>query len=163
MELTDDYGVRWTTLRPYLAIDQDPGDSQILLGMTALIELRILIDCQTYQWQYKLDKTSIRIDTAQHFKRHTKGAIVYTLVEINHLLSSESLILTSQLPKCLRNYLDVFLASNAKKLASHCNIDLAIELQPGKEPLYRLIYSLSQTELAALRDFLEENLAKGFI
>ena len=40
---------------------------------------------------------------------------------------------------------------------------MAIELLPGKEPLYRLIYPLSQTELAALRDFLEENLAKGFI
>ena len=101
LELTDNYRVRRTTLHPYLAIDQDPGDSQILLEITALIELQILIDCQTYQQQYKLDKTSIRINTAQHFKRHTKGAIVYTLVEINHLLSSESLILASQLPKCL--------------------------------------------------------------
>ena len=43
----DDYGVRWTTLQPYLAIDQDPGDSQILLGITALKEQKILIDCYT--------------------------------------------------------------------------------------------------------------------
>jgi len=48
-------------------------------------------------------------------------------------------------------------------LAPHRNIDLAIDLQPGKEPPYGPIYPLSQTELAALRDFLEENLAKGFI
>ena len=48
-------------------------------------------------------------------------------------------------------------------MAPHRNIDLAIDLQPGKEPLYGPIYPLSQTELAALRDFLEENLAKGFI
>ena len=48
LELTDDYGVRWTTLRLYLAIDQDSGDSQILLEITALTELRILIDYQTY-------------------------------------------------------------------------------------------------------------------
>ena len=40
---------------------------------------------------------------------------------------------------------------------------MAIKLLLGKEPLYRLIYPLSQTKLAALRDFLEENLAKGFI
>ena len=40
---------------------------------------------------------------------------------------------------------------------------MAIKLLPGKEPLYGLIYPLSQTKLAALRDFLEENLAKGFI
>ena len=44
LELTDNYGVRRTTLRPYLAIDRDPTDSQILLGMTALTELKILID-----------------------------------------------------------------------------------------------------------------------
>jgi hypothetical protein len=40
---------------------------------------------------------------------------------------------------------------------------MAIDLQPGKEPLYGPIYPLSQTELAALREFLEEYLAKGFI
>src|ERR1700759_3847632 len=47
LELTDDYGVRRTTLRPYLAIDRDPRDSQILLGMTALTDLKILVDCDT--------------------------------------------------------------------------------------------------------------------
>ena len=49
LELTDDYGVRRTTLRPYLAIDQDPRDSQILLGITALKEQKILIDYYTNQ------------------------------------------------------------------------------------------------------------------
>jgi len=46
LELTDTYGIRKTTLRPYLAIDRDPGDSQLLLGMTALNELKVLIDCE---------------------------------------------------------------------------------------------------------------------
>jgi len=57
----------------------------------------------------------------------------------------------------------VFSADNAKKLAPYQDIDLAIELQSRKEPPYGPIYPLSQTELAALRDFLEENIAKGFI
>jgi len=162
LELTDDYGVRRTTLRPYLAIDRDPGDSQILLGMTALTELKIQIDCHTYQWQYKLDKASIRIDTYQRFQKHTKGARIYALMEVNHLIASKP-SLAGQLPDSLRNYLDVFSAANAEKLAPHRDIDLAIELHPGKEPPYGPIYPLSQTELAALREFLEENLAKGFI
>ncbi len=59
--------------------------------------------------------------------------------------------------------MDVYTANNAKKLAPHQGIDLAIDLLLGKEPLYGPIYPLSQTELAALREFLEENLAKGFI
>ena len=48
LELTDSYGVRRTTLRPYIAIDRDLGDSQVLLGMPALTELKILVDCEAY-------------------------------------------------------------------------------------------------------------------
>ena len=77
-------------MHPYLAIDQDSGDSQILLGITTLKELRILIDYYIDQWQYKLDKASIQIDTFQRFRKKTKGAIVYALMEVNHLISSES-------------------------------------------------------------------------
>ena len=77
--------------------------------------------------------------------------------------SPELAQLASSLPDSLKDYLDVFSASNTKRLAPHRDIDLAIELQPGKEPPYGPIYPLSQTKLAALRDFLEENLAKGFI
>ena len=79
------------------------------------------------------------------------------------MISSETLQQANKLPNSLYNFLDVFLASNTKKLVLYCDINLAIELQPRKEPLYGPIYPLSQTELAALRDFLEENLAKGFI
>jgi hypothetical protein len=36
--------------------------------------------------------------------------------------------IASQLPNSLRHHLDVFLASNAKKLAPYHDIDLAIKL-----------------------------------
>ena len=58
--------------------------------MLALSELKLLVDCETSQWQYKLDKASIRIDTAQRFKKRTKGAWIYTLVEVNYLISSKA-------------------------------------------------------------------------
>jgi hypothetical protein len=45
LELTDEYGVRRTTLRPYITVDRDQGDSQILLGITALTEQNIVINC----------------------------------------------------------------------------------------------------------------------
>ncbi len=127
--LTDSYGTSRTTLRPYIAIDRSPGDSQILLGMTALNELKILLDCENYQWQYKLDKTSIRLDSYQRFCKRARNANVYALIEINHLISSETTALINQLPDSLKDYLDVFLATNAKKLAPHRDIDLAIDLQ----------------------------------
>ena len=55
---------------------------------------------------------------------------MYILVEVNHLISSKAFGTsgTLQLPDSLCNFLDVFLVSNAKKLALHRDIDLAIEL-----------------------------------
>jgi len=130
--------------------------------MSALYELKILLDCENRQWQYKLDKTSIRVDGYRRFLSRAQKAKVYALVEVNHLIPSTS-SLPGELPESLQSYIDVFSTTNAKQLAPHRDIDLAIELQPGKEPPYGPIYPLSQTELAALREFLEENLEKGFI
>jgi hypothetical protein len=48
LELTDSYGVRRTTLRLYITINQDLEDSQILLGMPALNKLKILVDYKQY-------------------------------------------------------------------------------------------------------------------
>jgi hypothetical protein len=86
LELTDSYGVRRTTLRPYIAIDRDPEDSQILLRMPALNELKILVDCERYQWQYKLGKSNVRIDSYKRFQKRIQGASVYALIKVNHLL-----------------------------------------------------------------------------
>jgi hypothetical protein len=113
--------------------------------MTALKELKVFIDCENHQWQYKLDKSDIRLESYQRFQRRVGNtANVYTLVEINHLILSNISSLIDKLPDSLKkNYPDVFSDQNAKKLAPHCDIDLAIELQPGKESPYRPIYPLS--------------------
>jgi hypothetical protein len=76
---------------------------------------------------------------------------------------TKAIPLIDKLPTCLKPYLDVFSIDNTKKLAPYRDVDLAINLRLGKEPPYSLLYPLSQTELAALREFLEEYLAKGFI
>ena len=111
LELTDAYGIRRTTLRPYLAIDRDPNDSQVLLGMTALNELKVFIDCENSQWQYKLEKSDIRLESYQRFRKRAKNAIVYALVDINHLIPSNISSLINKLLDSLRkNYPDVFLA-----------------------------------------------------
>jgi hypothetical protein len=144
LELTDSYGVRRTTLRPYIAIDRDPEDSQILLGMPALNELKILVDCEKHQWQYKLGKADVRINSYKRFQKRIKGANVYALIEVNHLLRSlTNLSQKGKLPTCLDDYLDIFSTVNAGKLAPHRNVDLAIDLKLGKEPPYGPIYPLS--------------------
>ena len=49
LELTDVYRTRRTSLQPYLAVDRGQGDSQILLGIPALTELKVLVDCKSQQ------------------------------------------------------------------------------------------------------------------
>src|SRR6266487_1760893 len=130
--------------------------------MMALNELKVFIDCENSQWQYKLEKSDIQLESYKQFRK--RKAQVYALVDINHLIPSGISSLIDKLPENLKkNYPDVFSDQNAKKLAPHQDIDLAIELQPGKEPPYSPIYPLSPRELAALKEFLEENLEKGFI
>ena len=60
-------------------------------------------------------------------------------------------------------YADVFSKSRANELAQHRPYDLKIELEEGAEPPVGRMYSLSDRELQALRQFLDENLAAGFI
>jgi hypothetical protein len=48
-------------------------------------------------------------------------------------------------------------------LPKHQPWDHEIELQPGKQPTFGPIYQLSEKELGVLRDYLKENLKKGFI
>jgi len=67
-------------------------------------------------------------------------------------------------PTTLREFLDVFSVRNAETLALHRpGVDLAIELQEGKQPPYGPLYPFSPAELEVLRQWLEEQLQKGFI
>jgi hypothetical protein len=57
----------------------------------------------------------------------------------------------------------MFSRSKAFTLAPHRDYDLKIDLEEGTSPPLGTIYSLSPIELEALRAFLDEHLASGFI
>ena len=67
------------------------------------------------------------------------------------------------LPKEYYNFLDVFSKAEANKLPPYREIDYKIELEPGKAPLFSPLYGMSAGELEVLKNFLNNNLAKGFI
>ena len=69
----------------------------------------------------------------------------------------------SMLPEDYHDFADVFSKSKAGKLADHRPYDLKITLDEGTIPPFSPIYLLSQEELAALRKFIDKNLATGFI
>ena len=68
-----------------------------------------------------------------------------------------------QIPEKYQEYVDVFDKVKASVLPKHRSYDCPIDLQPGKEPPWGPIYNLSPTELEVLREYIEENLAHGFI
>lgn len=53
--------------------------------------------------------------------------------------------------------------ANADALPRHQPWDHEIRLEPGKQPTFGPIYALSEKELKTLREYLDENLARGFI
>src|SRR5271155_711361 len=69
----------------------------------------------------------------------------------------------SHIPHDYQDYADVFNKAKADTLAPHRPYDLKIELEEGASPPIGPMYSLSQSELATLREFIEEHLRIGFI
>ena len=50
-----------------------------------------------------------------------------------------------------------------EKLPEYQDWDHEIPIEKGKKPTYGPIYALSETELKAVREYLDENQKKGFI
>lgn len=69
----------------------------------------------------------------------------------------------SSIPVEYHDFAEVFSDVRANTLANHRPYDLHIDLEEGQAPTPGPIYSLSQVELKALREFIEENLTTGFI
>ena len=69
----------------------------------------------------------------------------------------------SAVPEVYHDFTDVFSKAKATTLAPHCEYDLQIDLEEGASPPLGTVYSLSQTELGALRTFINEHLSYGLI
>lgn len=69
----------------------------------------------------------------------------------------------AKVPPIYHDYLAAFSKKKADTLPPHRPYDLSIDLEPGKTPPFGPLYSLSELELKALREWLDENLSKGFI
>jgi len=57
----------------------------------------------------------------------------------------------------------VFSKSKAKNLAPHRDYNLKIEIEDGAKPPLGPIYPLLESKLVALREFIDQHLAMGFI
>ena len=67
--------------------------------------------------------------------------------------------LRSRLPSCYYQFQKLFEPKTAAELLMHSPYDHAIDLLPRTAPPWGPVYSLSETELTALREYLEMMLA----
>src|SRR3989440_229865 len=73
-------------------------------------------------------------------------------------------LLQKTLPKKYQQFANLFTKTKGPEvLPKHQPWDHTIPLQEGKQPTFGPVYSCSEKELQALREYLDENLAKGFI
>ena len=71
--------------------------------------------------------------------------------------------MATAVPEEYQSFADVFSKRDADRLPPHRAYDHRIPLLENQEPSFGPIYSLSITEQAALRQYIDDNLRKGFI
>jgi RNase H-like domain found in reverse transcriptase/Reverse transcriptase (RNA-dependent DNA polymerase)/Integrase zinc binding domain/Chromo (CHRromatin Organisation MOdifier) domain/Integrase core domain len=167
--LRDSVGVVREHYRPFLAVEREPDEAPLLIGKPDLQQIGVDIHLRPegVKWQYSLHKVNkpfVKVESEKKFKKRLrKSPKIYALVATNHLIQSTTKG-PDELDPRLKDYLDVFSPANAEKLPpNRPEVDIAIELQEGKHAPYGPLYPLSAAELEVLRQYIQENLDKGFI
>jgi hypothetical protein len=79
------------------------------------------------------------------------------------LPTDEDELLRKVVPPEYQDFADVFSKSKAEVLPPHRAYDHSIPIEDDSQPPHGPIYPMSQTELQAVREYLEDMLGKGFI
>ena len=178
LTITDRFNRLFDFIRPFLAVDRSPSDSQVLLGQPALKDFKINICNSEDSWEFEFHREP-RVTTvsSQQFAREltpkTKVFEVRTAFrpisnEINDFeLANDSDNSPNNLdhvPERLRlRYRDFFDTNKATQLPLHRVTDHAIELKPGTEPPYMRTYNMSPAELKTLDNYINEALINSWI
>ena len=110
-----------------------------------------LINAATFAHACKLPGT-------QSFQIHLSDSVLST-----HSVSVTDEPDLSHIPDDYQDFADVFSKQKAHTLAPHHPYDLKIDLEEGASPPVGAIYSLSQSELCTLWEFIDKHLWIGFI
>lgn len=114
------------------------------------------------------DRDIARVSVAACSAYARRGYRMFTvsLEDIDSVLNPTTVSdseLATQLPPEFSEFWDVFSPKEAERLPPHRSYDHDIKLLPGKTPPFGGLYAMSRDELRALKEWIEENLRKGFI
>ena len=97
-------------------------------------------------------------------QRHNVEIFAVSLTDIEKALEDRRYTdPKTKLPREYWSHLELFSRKKADELPEHRPYDHRIDLTPGAQPTFGPLYAMSHLELLALRKYLTENLAKGFI
>lgn len=174
LRITDRWNQSLEFIRPFLAVDHNAQDSQVLLGRPTLKDFKINICNGIDSWEFERKTKVTQVSSRKFVQEISPTARVFAV----HIAfrpcedddadpwedESNSPTNLSNVPKRLRQrFHDFFDTRNADQLAPHRATDHAIDLKPGTEPPYMRTYNMSPAELRALHEYLKEALAKGWI
>jgi hypothetical protein len=112
----------------------------------------------------KTNPVQIFIEGAVPFYRAVKNLKVFAIhVNPTNNKKPQSEPTPVKLPEKYKDFVDVFEKINADQFPAHRPYDCLIDLEERHSSPFGPIYGLLEPELQALRDYLTENLAKGFI
>ena len=103
--------------------------------------------------------------TVRKEKRLHEAATTFAIsaADIDAMLEQPDQDRTPEIPTEYQEFATLFSEVEANRLPPHRPGDHRIQLREGTAPSFGPLYSLSRQELEALRKWLDENLAKGFI
>lgn len=167
VEVQDSFGVCRQTREPFTSADLE---MPVILGLPWLRRNNPKVDFTNLTVQWRLDAgdsltTLLPEETTLEGLARKLGDLKVNYmvqglqaVDLDELESSATLI-----PEAYKSLAEVFSETQAETLPPHRKGDHSIDLLEGATPPFGPMYNLSAKELAVLREYLNNNLANGFI
>jgi hypothetical protein len=156
----------------FFAIRRDRRSPQVLWSMPSMASVGVIIDTPTRSFRFG---PAFQVRAAEFARDVVKGTPTFIATLTKVALGDDQDIpefgedelrdqgKTPDLPECLRDKEHVFSEQAAKELPVLDGAEHTIDLEPGSQPPFGPIYSLSEKQLGVLSEYLEENLAIGRI
>lgn len=142
------------------------GTANIVLGLPFLRDVNPVVDWATKSIKPRpsapVQRFSVMVLEPKEFEKECEDCSAGGIIWLQSI-TTEASKPEDVVPVEYHDLLPVFSKRDADKLPPHRSFDHRIPLVDGQQPSFGPIYSLSISEQEALREYLDENLAKGFI
>ncbi len=136
----------------------------LILGLPWLLHHKHILnfDPVTIHWRDSSSTVTDSIEEPSDLGSLIQIPADFQVMQVQLEMLDESLE-ESTIPKAYRDLANGFSPSNANSLPPYRDEDHAIKLEPGKTPPFGPLYNLSEYQLKTLCEYIDKNLANGFI